>query len=330
MRPTARSVARVVRSSAPFAASAAALNVVPRLDAFFLLLLSSTSAAYVALGDRVLGPALFVPVILSVTLYPFVASHLDAHVNWKLVGIAGTLGALVALAGILLSPTLVPLVFGEKYRPAIVPVQVLLASLPFIYATNILLTYLYSAGRERRVLGVTLVAAVAGTIAVVCGQLVGGADLAAAGVLLRQALFTGALAAVGVATVGRVAAGARVGGARNRGRRRGRSVPSCMHDVADLVKRGGRRLGLEISHYRPFAARRAHRLETLAIETVIDVGANAGQYGQELRQHGYRGRIVSYEPLMEAFHLLEQTSAHGSEVGVPQPRAWCGATSSGS
>ncbi len=204
VRPTAGSIAQVVRSSAPFAASAAALNVVPRLDAFFLLLLSSTSAAYVALGDRVLGPALFLPVILSVTLYPFVAAHLHAHVNWKLVGTAGALGALVALVGILLSPTLVPLVFGEKYRDAIVPVQVLLASLPFIYATNILLTYLYSAGRERRVLGVTLVAAIAGTIAVVCGQIVGGADLAAFGVLLRQALFTGALAAVGLSTIGRV------------------------------------------------------------------------------------------------------------------------------
>ena len=142
--------------------------------------------------------------ILSVTLYPFVAAHVHAHVNWKLVGIAGALGALVAVVGILLSPTLVPLVFGEKYRDAIVPVQVLLASLPFIYATNILLTYLYSAGRERRVLGVTLVAAIVGTIAVVCGQIVGGADLAAAGVLLRQALFTGALAAVGLKTIGQV------------------------------------------------------------------------------------------------------------------------------
>ncbi len=83
--------------------------------------------------------------------------------------------------------------------------------------------------------------------------------------------------------------------------------------AADLVKRGGRLLGLEISRYRPFAARRADRLAALAIETVIDVGANVGQYGQELRDHGYRGRIVSYEPLTEAYRVLEQTAASDPE-----------------
>ena len=83
--------------------------------------------------------------------------------------------------------------------------------------------------------------------------------------------------------------------------------------VADLVKHGGRLLGLEISRYRPFAARRADRLDALAIETVIDVGANVGQYGQELRRHGYRGRIVSYEPLTEAYRVLEQAAASDPE-----------------
>ena len=79
--------------------------------------------------------------------------------------------------------------------------------------------------------------------------------------------------------------------------------------VTDLVKRAGRSLGLEISRYRPFAARRAERLRALAIETVVDVGANTGQYGQELRHNGYLGRIVSFEPLEEAYRALELASA---------------------
>lgn len=67
------------------------------------------------------------------------------------------------------------------------------------------------------------------------------------------------------------------------------------------------RMGLEIAHYRPFAARIAARLE--GVPLVVDVGANCGQYVTDLRQHGYRGEIVSFEPLEEAFAQLAATAA---------------------
>ena len=42
------------------------------------------------------------------------------------------------------------------------------------------------------------------------------------------------------------------------------------------------------------------------IDVVLDVGANAGQFGQKLRGFGYRGAIVSYEPVSSAFKYLKE------------------------
>lgn len=75
-----------------------------------------------------------------------------------------------------------------------------------------------------------------------------------------------------------------------------------------------RRLGVELRRYpHPTAAeeRRAALLRHRAIDLVVDVGANGGQYAIQLRRRvGWSGRIVSFEPLSEAFERL-QRSARG-------------------
>jgi FkbM family methyltransferase len=48
----------------------------------------------------------------------------------------------------------------------------------------------------------------------------------------------------------------------------------------------------------------AELFERVAPECVIDVGANAGQYGEMLRDHGYEGWIVSFEPVPSAYSEL--------------------------
>jgi FkbM family methyltransferase len=41
------------------------------------------------------------------------------------------------------------------------------------------------------------------------------------------------------------------------------------------------------------------------INTIIDVGANHGQFAQQCRKLGYRGRLISFEPLSDAHSVLK-------------------------
>lgn len=49
-------------------------------------------------------------------------------------------------------------------------------------------------------------------------------------------------------------------------------------------------------------------LAKYAIDCVLDVGANAGQYAASLRRLGYRGWIVSFEPVRSVFMKLVEES----------------------
>jgi len=83
-----------------------------------------------------------------------------------------------------------------------------------------------------------------------------------------------------------------------------------------------RHLGVDVTPYKPGAhpvARRQRLIEHHRIDTVLDVGANTGQFGLELRrQFGYPGRIVSFEPLSAAFAKLQRAARGDSDWRVLQ------------
>jgi FkbM family methyltransferase len=82
-------------------------------------------------------------------------------------------------------------------------------------------------------------------------------------------------------------------------------IMSIKHTLRKLVWRAG----YDISRYAPAShpfARMQQLLRSCSIDTVLDIGANTGQFGEFLRNDlGYRKKIISFEPLSSAFAVLK-------------------------
>ena len=63
-----------------------------------------------------------------------------------------------------------------------------------------------------------------------------------------------------------------------------------------------------IKYYKPDLPRRMKILRHYDIDTIFDIGANTGQYATLNRIMGYKGKIISFEPLNDAFQKLKMHS----------------------
>lgn len=88
------------------------------------------------------------------------------------------------------------------------------------------------------------------------------------------------------------------------------------HDFRKLLWK----VGFDIVRYMPEfhpIARFQQLLHSYNIDTVLDIGANSGQFADYLRNDiGYKNRIISFEPLSSAFALLKTKSEKDSDWEV--------------
>lgn len=91
---------------------------------------------------------------------------------------------------------------------------------------------------------------------------------------------------------------------------------SRMREGAKLaLRRSLLRLDLDIGR-TPFVRQVVQAAESRGIDTLLDIGANVGQYATLVRAAGFTGAIVSLEPLPSAYAELERR--------LGKDRAWTG------
>jgi FkbM family methyltransferase len=92
------------------------------------------------------------------------------------------------------------------------------------------------------------------------------------------------------------------------------------------IKTVARKFGFDIVQFHPERSDTAKLraiLKFLGTDLVLDVGANEGQYGTTLREIGFSGRMVSFEPLSSAHAVLTKLAEHDAAWHI-HPRAAIG------
>jgi FkbM family methyltransferase len=79
--------------------------------------------------------------------------------------------------------------------------------------------------------------------------------------------------------------------------------PGRLHSAGrTAVRRLLRATGFEKIHHPSIVDLMLHE----GVRHVLDVGANEGQFGRDIRERGYRGHITSFEPVSTAFEALRR------------------------
>lgn len=85
-----------------------------------------------------------------------------------------------------------------------------------------------------------------------------------------------------------------------------------------LIKTIAQQFGYDLLHLPtdPIVRQQLDLLKRHNINLIFDIGANTGQYGQRLRKLGFKGRIVSFEPLPDAFQQIRKLAYQDEDWSV--------------
>lgn len=176
----------IVRRSLPFMINTLGVQL-RNLDATLVSLVAGpTTAGLYGLPARLSSPLRMIPSAMAPVVLRHAASSDPAHIRATRHLVIAIF--LVSTAGLALFTVTAPVVtvalFGEQYKGAIQPLQILCVGLIFAYAVTLLTSLLQGRGRERIVGLVAIVSNAAALPLIMAGAVVWGASGAAGGLAL--------------------------------------------------------------------------------------------------------------------------------------------------
>jgi FkbM family methyltransferase len=81
--------------------------------------------------------------------------------------------------------------------------------------------------------------------------------------------------------------------------------------IKDNIRKAIRSLGFDLYRFNPGTSPSLQLVKAFSrfeVDLVLDVGANVGQFASALRIFGYKGKLVSFEPLVMEHRILSETA----------------------
>jgi FkbM family methyltransferase len=92
-----------------------------------------------------------------------------------------------------------------------------------------------------------------------------------------------------------------------------------MNNTERIIKKFAQRFGILLRKYNAATSEELRRIKLLQhykVDLVFDIGANKGQYATGIIDAGYKGNIVSFEPLSSVYTIIEKESKKYSQWQV--------------
>lgn len=154
----------LIKEALPLSLSQIFSSIAFRIDAVILsLFINNIVVGWYTASYKLIEATLFIPMVISIVVLPvfsnfYVSSKKSLEISYqKSVKYLIILGLPVAVGTTLLANEIINLIYGQGFSNSIIPLQILIWSIPFIFLTSIFKTFFISTNKQKLLLKIIII-----------------------------------------------------------------------------------------------------------------------------------------------------------------------------